>query len=194
MPEFWFIRHGEATHNTDAIARGDTAYFDPIHKDAELTENGKTQVRAAARNLPNDRPFAAVYCSPLRRCRQTLLGAAPGCGPVTLDDRLMEPQGAHPCNRRIEREALANAVSAEWSLGGVAEKNPYDAPYESRTAFAARVRDVAAAIAARHATDDRVLVVTHHDWVQTWFREHLGISVSLRNAEVVRAVWQPAKA
>lgn len=186
MPELWFIRHGEATHNVDAMLRGATAYSDPIHLDSELTDNGQSQVIAARSGVP--RNFAAIYCSPLRRCRQTLMGVG-AVGRVFLDDRLMEPQGDHVCNRRIERDSLIKVVPAEWDLTGVASVNLFDAGSETPSIFSARVRAVTAAIVARHTDDEQIFIVAHHDWIRAWFREHLGRSVSLRNAEVVRAVW-----
>ncbi len=188
MPEFWFIRHGQATHNVGALRDGDMAYFDLVYADAQLTEEGWKQARQAAVPLE---PFHAIYCSPLTRCQQTLT-ASGARGPLFLDDRLMEPQGAHPCNRRAARADIASIVPSTWGLDGVAEQNPYDFGAESPDAFAARVRDATTAIAARHSDSERILIVSHHDWIRTWFHMHLGIGVSPRNAEVVRAVW-PAK-
>lgn len=193
MPEFWFMRHGEGTHNVDGAARGETAYYDPVHFDSELTEEGHRQVRAAALPPFGSGAFHAVYCSPLRRCRQTLCGAAQTDFAerrlVFLDDRLMEPQGAHPCNRRIEAAALRAAVPASWNVDGVADENPYDAGEESREAFRRRVVEWTKATVGWHDDDQRILVVAHHDWIRDWFQAHQGRSVSLRNAEVVRAVW-----
>lgn len=190
MPELWFIRHGEATHNVDAAARGETAYFDPVHMDSELTDVGYTQTVAAQRDLPRY-AFDAIYCSPLRRCRQTLLNTK-AMGPVFLDDRLMEPQGSHMCNRRISKDKLASVVDASWNLVGVSIVNPFDATHEEPDIFAARVRAFTDDFISRSAKSDRILIVAHHDWIRAWFCEYLGVSVSLRNAEVVRAVWPAA--
>lgn len=195
MPEFWFMRHGEATHNVDGAARGETAYYDPIHSDSELTEEGFRQARAAGSSLPpvGNGAFHAVYCSPLRRCRQTLCAAAQDTLAdrrlVFLDDRLMEPQGAHPCNRRIEVAALRSVVPASWNLDAVADENPYTAGVETREAFRRRVVEWTTATTGWHDDDQRILVVAHHDWIRDWFQAHQGRTVSLRNAEVVRAVW-----
>lgn len=52
-----------------------------------------------------------------------------------------------------------------------------------------RVRAVTADLAARYPEEARILIVAHHDWIRVWFSEHLNRTVSLRNAEVVRAVW-----
>jgi broad specificity phosphatase PhoE len=187
------MRHGEATHNVDGAARGEAAYYDSIHFDSELTEEGNRQVRVAGLSLPPMSTFHAVYCSPLYRCRQTLCGAAQTDFAdrqlVTLDDRLMEPQGAHPCNQRIGAAVLRATVPATWNMDGVADRNPYDAGVESRVAFRQRIIEWTAATIGRHTYDHRILVVAHHDWIRDWFQAHQGRSVSLRNAEIVRVAY-----
>ena len=239
MPHFWFIRHGQATHNVDALIRGEHAYFDPVNTDAELTDVGLQQARDARGAIPDD--LVAVYCSPSRRCRQTLLGAAPAQAEkfgVMLDDRLMEPQGDALCNKRIERAALAGAVPVGWTLNGVAEENPYvtwkgegySCGSDGYQKFAARVRDFTQETLVNrpvpnlitgpvseescklsrhcdvnegvpnnigtpryHGPEDRILIVSHHDWIRTWFNEHLGQNVSPANCQVLEAVWPPQK-
>lgn len=196
MPHFWFIRHGQATHNVDALVRGEHAYFDPVNTDAALTEKGHSQAIEARGAIPAN--LNAIYCSPSRRCRQTLQGAAPTqaekCD-VILDDRLMEPQGDALCNKRIERDALAADVPANWSIRGVAEENPfvtwkgegYSCGGDGYDKFAARVRAFTAEILARHDPWDRILIVSHHDWIRTWFKESTGDEVSPANCEVLTA-------
>jgi broad specificity phosphatase PhoE len=196
MPHFWFIRHGQATHNVDAIIRGEHAYFDPVNTDAALTDVGHAQAQAARDLIPED--LNAIYCSPSRRCRQTLLGAAAvqaeAIG-VTLDDRLMEPQGDALCNKRIERAELAAAVPSNWTLNSVAEENPfqtwvgegYNCGSSGYGMFVARVRDFTEEILMYHGPKDQILIVSHHDWIRTWFSTHLGQSVSPANCAVLTA-------
>ena len=40
---FVFVRHAQGYHNLDGETRGNNAYFDPIHIDAELTNLGILQ-------------------------------------------------------------------------------------------------------------------------------------------------------
>lgn len=195
------MRHGQATHNIDAQARGETALCDPIHTDSELTEEGWCQVREAGKTaVPQLDTLTAIYCSPSRRCRQTFAGAtcqdfADRANFVYLDDRLMEPQGSHPCNRRIDLQDLRKCVPASWDLTGVAETNPYEIRNEVHEDLRGRSREWMEVVLSRHEDDNqRIFVVAHHDWIRAWFREHLGLAVSLRNAEVVRAVWPAAAA
>ena len=199
MLHLTFIRHGQATHNVDAETRGEHAYFDPIHTDAELTDMGHVQTRGARRSFPENESFTAIYCSPSRRCRQTLMNAAPvhaHAQVVYLDDRIMEPQGDAYCNKRIDRAAMltASTIPAHWDLAGVSETNPFDVLREGYTvgadgyhSFSARIKAFTADLAARHVAGDRILIVSHHDWIRTWFKVYLDRKVSPANAEVLVA-------
>jgi broad specificity phosphatase PhoE len=185
-----FLRHAQGTHNAAAAAVGARAYFDPVNRDAALTAEGVRQawaVREVGR-LGRAEDYTAIFCSPLRRCRQTLLEAVPGADrfPVRLDDRLMEPQGAAICNRRAELEEIR--APTIWSLEGVGRVNPYDLLSEGGTVgeaghggFERRVREFTEAVLCRQAAGGRVLVVAHHDWIRAWFRlyepERGGISI-----------------
>ena len=206
MPYFWFIRHGQATHNVDALIRGEHAYFDPVNTDAALTKKGIQQaIEAGYFSLPDADigPFHAIYCSPSLRCRQTLhhcaLEHTTRCG-VQIDDRLMEPQGDAACNKRADRAELAKIVPEGWSLSGVADVNPFSVWREGYSLggdgyghFSARVRDFTEKVLRKHRFDDRVLVVSHHDWIRTWFSEHLGQTVSPDNGAVLTARWPAEK-
>ena len=168
--EFVFIRHAQATHNVAAEIYGQLAYMDPEHRDARLTDKGHLQT-AKVRcergmeflNMPTE---GAIYCSPLRRCQQTLLGIIPAAQtwPVYLDDRLMEPQ-LHICNHRSEREEVAQECPPAWNLDGVGEVNPKDMP----ESVVLRIRAFTAEILARHP-GQRVLIVSHFTWICNWFR------------------------
>jgi len=172
---FIFVRHGQATHNTGTAP---AAYIDPANADAALTGVGVQQaydLRAAGLGRGAD----AIFCSPLRRCWQTLRLGIPGADrrPVELDDRLMEPQGSAVCNRRTEKRGLCRQVPECWILEAVGVVNPWDGAVEGisvRAAgecagFDARVRAFTESVLERFA-GQRVLVVTHHDWIQVWMQ------------------------
>jgi len=176
-----FLRHGQATHNVGALTAGVAAYRDPAHLDAALTPEGVRQTFMVRSGGRLGTEFDRVYCSPLRRCYQTLLGVLPRVeywsGDVTLDDRLMEPQGEAICNRRAEREDVLRQVPTGWSLEGVGRTNPYDQWMEGGTVhdeghagFERRVREFTEQVLGRLPEGTRVLVVAHHDWIRTWFR------------------------
>ncbi len=197
MRRITFLRHAQGTHNAAAVVAGSSAYFDVAHRDAALTAEGVRQawsVREAGR-LGKD--FGVIFCSPLRRCRETLVGAVAGAEKraVRIDDRLMEPQGVAICNRRAELGDLRAAVPVGWCLDGVRAMNPYDVLEEGGTVgtdghggFETRVRAFTEGVLAA-VPAERVLVVAHHDWIRTWFRLYAPErgTVSLGNCEWITA-------
>jgi broad specificity phosphatase PhoE len=164
MIEIIFLRHAQATHNVAALTRGDAAYNDPTYRDAELTEEGHLQAVRLRESVVFEPDV--IYCSPLRRCRQTILEVFPASNkmPVQLDDRLMEPQ-SHVCNHRVNRTDLEMEIPATWTLDNVAEMNPAI----SVDSVVKRLRAWTADIVERHK-GQTVLVVTHYTWIQNWFR------------------------
>jgi len=193
MPHITFIRHGLAQHNVDALTRGECAYYDPINTDAALTEEGWEQAKGLTLS-PSQ--FDVIYCSPSLRCRQTLVGALPDHGRVLLDDWLMEPQGDAFCNKRVDYAELVASLPPDglWSVTAVERENPFsllDESYASgevgHAEFVSRVRSFHDAVLATYGENDRILVVSHHDWIRTWFREITGQNISPRNCEVLRA-------
>lgn len=186
--EVTLMRHGEATHNVAARIEGDHAYHDPMHADAALTPTGVSQ---AARHVLQPADFDAIYCSPLRRCYQTLCAAMPGVSEtksVFLDDRLMEPQGSAICNKRTEMIA----APAGWNRDRISPMNPWFLANEGTSipspTFENRVAEFYKWLRENHTAGDRILVVSHHDWIHSWFKIHQGSGVSLRNAEVISTV------
>lgn len=190
---FIFMRHGEATHNVAAWTDGEAAYQDPAHADAELTAIGEGQCMGAGERLKELGPFNAVYCSPSRRCRSSLLAAIPEAAawPVNLDDRLMEPQGFHICNRRRNRVMVRESSPDVWTTQAVSSINPYTRWREIEGSasphFYGRVRAFTESVLASAA--ERVLVVSHHEWIRRWFEVYQGMEdVSPANAEVLVGV------
>jgi broad specificity phosphatase PhoE len=179
--EFIFLRHAQATHNVDAEKYGDAAYFNPIHRDAELTGFGRHQTTEVGSTRGEELAAAdVIYCSPLVRCRDTLLGVMPSAASreVRIDDRLMEPQ-SHVCNHRKERKELLDICPDAWSLEGVSEVNPRDAP----VSITKWIRAFTADMLARHR-GQRVLVVTHCTWIRNWFRIFKRENVVPNNCEI----------
>lgn len=168
-----FVRHGQATHNTDFEIFGESAYFDKKNTDAQLTELGRNQ--ALAINLNNT--YDIIYCSPLSRCIDTLLLSMPTSvsANVLLDDRLMEPQGDCLCNRRKEREEILKNLPNNWNTNGVNDKNPSDVLKEGyklslsgNGAFLNRIEQVGKEMLEKHR-GKRIIIFSHHDWIRGWF-------------------------
>jgi broad specificity phosphatase PhoE len=59
---FYFLRHGETETNAQGLVAGSL--------DTDLTPRGREQALAAARVFAQ-RPITGIYCSPLRRARET---------------------------------------------------------------------------------------------------------------------------
>lgn len=194
MPTFTFLRHAEATHNADNYRRGSIAYRDMVNRDAALTPKGLAQTQRALPRFVNE-TYDVIYCSPLRRCRQTLLGVYPAAArlPVLLDDRLMEPQGDHVCNWRIEKDELARTVPATWNVSDINDINPCNPGHnETGAEFAARIQAWTDDVSARYP-DARILVVTHYMWTLWWHKVHqgMGMPMELSNCEAAMVEWSP---
>ena len=79
MPELIFIRHAESEYNREGIFAG--------RIDCELTEKGIEQAKNVLRE--KEKNFDYIYCSPLKRARQTLDAIIPNCHPI-IDERIIE--------------------------------------------------------------------------------------------------------
>ena len=168
-----FVRHAQGTHNISPLNL-------PSNFDAVLTPLGQRQTL----ENPIHERFDAVYCSPLRRCRETLLGIYPVSEslPVLLDDRLMEqPNGVNICDKRLEKADMT--IPPRWNHTGVADRSPWvDDPAADRRKIQAFTEE----IQARHA-GQTILVVGHSNWIHRWFKLYKDESdVYLDNCKSVR--------
>lgn len=193
MTTFFFVRHGEAAHNVAARLHGESAYMDPAHRDASLTEMGRKQAEGTRLVLNRHYPFDVIYCSPLKRCMQTLHGVLPEAGGCTvyLDDHLMEPQGSHICNKRASREEIAVSVPTTWNIKGVERHDPFvawaaEAGNHETAHFVNRVRHMTARMMRLHP-GKRILVVAHYQWIRTWFRLYMNMDVRPANGQLLVA-------
>jgi len=182
---FTLLRHAQGYHNTDAAIHGPLAYNDPINQDAAITGEGIKQA-TLLQPILGQRSHDVIICSPLLRCRQTLMHAIPATcteTAVLLDDRAMEPQGNHLCNRRAAREELIQQVPAHWDARGVSWQNPYDVP-ETAEKFHDRVYaftiDMLARFPGKH-----VLLVAHYEWIRAWSQLFLHEDYQLDNCQFV---------
>ncbi len=134
----WLVRHGETEWSRDRRHTSAT--------DLELTDVGREQARAAAPLLAGHE-FAAVWCSPLRRARDTAQLAGVAAQP--RDDLREIGYG--------EYEGLTTAQIRETVPGWTVFT--HDTPGgETLDAAAARVDGV---IADAEATDGDVLLIAH---------------------------------
>jgi len=195
--KLYFIRHGLAKHNVAYDKVGDSAFNDSKNFDAELVHEGKIQAQKAGKKLLNVK-FDSIYCSPSRRCIQTLDNLLSTSKIITdsiytshkkefiiLDDRLMEPQGYHICNKRhekVEVDKFVTRFNKKFDLSNVALN--YDFNSETSNMVNNRIKEFIKELKIKHNDEQNILVVTHHDWLQHFFLLFLGKSVSFNNCEI----------
>jgi len=167
-----FVRHAQGTHNVDHENH-------PRNFDAELTAVGRQQTK----NNMIHGDFATIYCSPLRRCRATLLGIYPASQelPVILDDRLMEqPTGLNICDKRLEKSDMV--FPSAWNSYFVSEKTPWTI---NDNADLDNIETFTNELLRHHKDGDKILIVSHGNWIYRWFKNYVGKEVLLNNCQIV---------
>ena len=184
---FVLMRHAQGTHNVDFFNIGGAEQWThPIYIDAELTEVGIQQAAAAQEELAKY-TFDAIYCSPMRRTRATLLGAYPASRdlPVIVDDRAIEqPQGMNSCDQRLERDIVCADCPPSWNTENVGVVNPFfnpiDCSVEHQTTFTEEIKN--------KYPDGTVLIVAHGTWIYNWLLTFTSLPRQmLRNCEIIVA-------
>ena len=179
---FVFYRHAQGYHNVDGKLRGDAAYHDPINLDATLTDFGIKQARS---NKINNEKFDEIFCSPMRRCKQTLLGIYPESQmlPVIVDDRLIEqPQGRHISDKRLDKNDPNSYTPLRWNTQLVSEINPYISDINKDIE---KILNFTKYIKARYP-NGKVLVVTHGRWLHNWLMIYKNEDRWIDNCECIR--------
>ncbi len=184
--KIYFIRHGFAKHNELYQKLGEKAYFDKSVEDAELTEIGILQAIDAGKVL-NDIEFAEYYSSPLIRCIQTMDNAINKDIIINLDDRLMESQGFHISNKRkskyILEQNIKSICSKNSDLSKIKEKYNFD--FELNIEINNRIINFINEIKSKYKnTNKNILVCTHYDWLNHFFKIYLNQNVGFKNCEI----------
>jgi broad specificity phosphatase PhoE len=181
---FYLLRHGHAYNN---ISDEQNVSADLL-ADAALTDAGKEQVRLLKPQLNGFR-FDAIYCSPLLRCRQTLIAGYPRSvyNDVKLDDRLLEqPYGTHICNKRVGRTELVGSVPRAWDCTKVTVENPHRVL--SKSDEYQIVRDFGKEMLQKHRGQS-LLVVSHGRWICRFLKLFHGLrNVHIGNCECLEIV------
>jgi broad specificity phosphatase PhoE len=166
----YLIRHGRSDFDSRdrwTGARGEQ--WDP-----PLGEEGREQARLLARRLRSMRPPAAVYCSPLRRARETVAPYAESADvEVEMADDLAEAHIGAWEGRPFE-EILATDARV---LDRLLNQEPIwrHAPGgEGLDAFRDRVHREVESILARHADGD-VVVICHGGVINAYVGPLLGL-------------------
>jgi len=146
----FLVRHGATVLSAEDRFAGAT--------DVELSETGRSQVRALSRRLA-PQPISAFYASPLGRTMETAnILAGPHGKPVTPESGLLEiNHGVWEGLTRLEAETKFGDTYARW------ESDPFNfAPEGGETglAVAARAMPALLDIIARHP-GEMVCLVSH---------------------------------
>jgi broad specificity phosphatase PhoE len=161
-----FIRHAQGTHNL-AAEKNNGIYdkLDITHIDAVLTDKGIQQTKE---NTISNEVFDAIYCSPMRRCRQTLLGIYPQSEDlhVVLDDRLAEqPCGVNVCDRRLDKSLIIDSFPKKWIHTAVSDIYEWKIDSnEDKHKMISITQEI-----LRENENKKVLIVCHGTWIRQWF-------------------------
>lgn len=173
--ELYLIRHGDALPGAEMVIPGGG------YDEQPLSHLGQRQAKALARWLMNQ-PFAALYCSPLRRCRET---AAPLAGQqnlaVQIEPELREVRlgldvggpgphdepGATAEALRARLDEVVRRVGMEGKWSAIPGSEPGDT-------FRRRVINSVHELAGRHS-GQRVAVFSHGGFINAYVAELLGL-------------------
>ncbi len=149
MARLVLVRHGHVEGIDPPRFRG--------RADVPLTAQGKDQARAAARHIAAHYEPAALYCSPLQRCRDTAgqIGAACGLQGVALDALTDLNYGEWQWKTDDEVRARWPQLLELWLHQPQLVRFPKG---ESLQDLTARVADVLRLVLERHAQETVVLV------------------------------------
>ncbi|WP_037914341.1 histidine phosphatase family protein [Actinacidiphila yeochonensis] len=171
MPTVILVRHGRSTANTEGVLAGWSA-------GVALDDTGRAQATALAARL-SALPLAAVVCSPLQRCQETvgpLLATRPEL-PLHTDERVGECHYGDWTGRKISE-------LAGEPLWTTVQRHPSAAVFpgpegESMRAMQARavdaVRDWNERIEAEHGPDAMYAVCSHGDVIKALAADALGL-------------------
>lgn len=161
------LRHARSTANGAGVLAGRSP-------GVELDATGLGQATALVERL-TDVPLAAIVCSPLQRCRQTVtpLAAARGLEPVT-EDRLSEVDYGDWTGRELKdlfKEKLWSVVQQHPSAAVFPEGEGL-ATVQTRAVAAVREHD--ARITAAHGPGAVWLLCSHGDVLKAILADALG--------------------
>jgi 2,3-bisphosphoglycerate-dependent phosphoglycerate mutase len=173
------VRHGESIYNAHGRIQG--------HLNIPLSELGRRQAAAVA-NACRAWGSEAVFCSPLRRARETAEPIAAASGlPIQIEPNLIEIRvGIFQGHNRSDLDQLCPEEYSRWRSGDPDYVVPGG---ESRRALMQRGREVLESIAQReYAT---AIVVSHGAILAAAFKSLLEIPAQrhpflLENASVSR--------
>ena len=136
------------------------------YEDAHLTPHGIKQAQEL-KNVLNSITFTDIYCSSLTRCIQTCDNCIKTKLIVKLDDQLLEQQGHHICNKRKHKDHVNNFIinlNNKYELYNV--KDDYMFNKELDKDVLERIKNFINNISSLYSYNDKILLITHHDFLK----------------------------
>jgi probable phosphoglycerate mutase len=173
--ELFLVRHGDALPPADELIPGG------LYDDLPLSRKGQEQALALAERLAG-LEFAAIYSSPLRRCRETAAPLAERLGltPIVVPDLqeirlgMVRPLPAEEDNLELLARTLQERQMEIIRLAGAAGSWDAIEGSEPSKVFRARVVQALDAIANAHL-GRRVIAFAHGGVINAYVAEVLGL-------------------
>lgn len=169
MPKLTFIRHAESEYNKAGIFVGRT--------DCNITQEGLEQ----AKNLlkEEDKQFNEIYCSPLKRAKQTLEAIIPNSNPI-IDERIIEASIGEWTGKKKD-EMNKDLVD----LFRVRKYTPPGA--ETPKEVDKRVCNFVEDLFHKYQNDEKILIVTHNGVIKSIKRNFIKNyeNIMSKNLEIV---------
>jgi probable phosphoglycerate mutase len=153
------IRHGQTPHNVDGA-------LDTARPGAGLTPLGHAQAQALPAAL-RDEKITAIYASVLTRAQLTAAPLAAARGLTVQVREGVEEIVAGDLELRSDKTSITTYLETirHWIHGDLDHTMPGG---ESGRGFVTRYDTAMADIAAAHAADDTVAVISHGAAIRTW--------------------------
>lgn len=144
MPILIFIRHAETDFNRDGKFAGRT--------DCDITQEGFKETQKLGQHV--EKNFDYIYCSPLKRAKQTLDAIIPGSVPI-IDERIIEISLGE-----LEGKKKSSFDKDLVELYKVGQYTPPRA--ENSLQVDKRVCDFIESLFSKYKNDEKILIVTHN--------------------------------
>ena len=144
MPVLIFIRHAETDFNRDGIFAGRT--------DCNITKEGFKKAKDLFSK--DQKQFDYIYCSPLKRTKQTLEAIIPDSVPI-VDERIIEISiGEWEGKKKdsIDKDVLALYRAGQYTPPGAETTSQVDK----------RVCDFVKSLFENYQDNEKILIVTHN--------------------------------
>lgn len=144
MLNLMFIRHAQTELNKEGIFAGRT--------DCSITKEGFEQAKEVLKDT--EKNFDYIYCSPLKRTKQTLDAILPNSTPI-IDERIIEIS--------IGEWEGKKKVSLDKNLLALYRAGQYTPPgAETTSQVDRRVCEFIESLFNKYKNNERILIVTHN--------------------------------